>query len=236
MLIAKGSMPTSGASLRMAEEIPRQSLRVPSADHEVEMRDAELILPLPATVISSVTSVRSTLLASSLQAVRERSLVDAYTRALPKRYHDQVLHTLAPVWLPIDAAMAHSRAMDSLRLPEDQVLMIGRSVGDRLQGTFLGTLARGARHAGVTPWSLAVKVERVWSRVFEGGAIGVVKLGPKDGLISIRGLPLLSVDYFRIGWRGVIGAGVEAVARRCYVREAKHSLSPGGIDFVVSWV
>lgn len=235
MLIGKGSISTSGASLRMAEEMPRQSQRAPSAGRDLGTHRAETIIPLPAIEISSVTSVRSTLLSSSLQAVRERSLDETYTRALPKRYHDQVLGTLAPVWLPIDVAMAHYRAMDSLALPEDQVLSIGRSVGDRLHGTFLGTIVRGARHAGITPWTLASKGERVWSRVFEGGAVGIVKLGPKDGLLSIRGLPLLSFDYFRVGLRGVICAGVEAVAQSCYVREKGYSLSPDGTDFLVSW-
>lgn len=236
VLIAKGGVSTSEAPLRMAGETPRQSMRVPRADHLVALPGAETILPLPERSITTVTSVRSTLLSSSLQAVRERSLVDAYTQALPTRYHDQVLRTLSPVWLPIDAAMAHYRAMESLRLSEDQVVAIGRSVGDRLHGTFLGTLVRGARHAGVTPWSVAGKVERVWSRVFEGGAIGVVKLGPKEALVSVRGLRLLSVDYFRAGFQGVLCAGVETIARKCYVRETGHALGPDEIDLVASWV
>jgi len=209
-------------------------MRVRRAVSDVD-RFADVIRPLPTAEFSPVTCVRSTLLASSLQAIRERGAVEAYTGALPLRYHDQVLRTLAPVWLPIDAALAHYRAVDSLCLPEDEVLNIGRSVGDRLHGTFLGTLIRGARHAGLTPWSVASKVERVWSRVFEGGAIGVKRLGPKEGMLSIRGLPLLAIDYFRIGCRGVICAGVECVARRCYVRETGRHLEPDGADFLISW-
>jgi hypothetical protein len=205
------------------------------AASEVDTRSAEVVRALPAAGVSPVTGVRSTLLASSLQAIRERGLVDAYTAALPQRHHDQVLRTLAPVWLPVDAALAHYKAVDSLRLSEEDVLSIGRGVGDRLHGTFLGTLVRGARHAGFTPWSIASKVDRVWSRVFEGGAIGVVKLGPKEGVLSIRGLPLLSVDYFRVGWRGVLCASVESVAHRCYVRETGRFAEPDGVDFLISW-
>ncbi len=227
-MIAKRSSTTSEAPWTTGQELPGQSMRV--------RRHAEVIVPLPETEIPTVTGVRSTLLSSSLQTIRERCLVETYTKALPQRYHDQVLRTLAPVWLPLDAALAHYRAMDSLGLPEDQVLSIGRSVGDRLQGTFLGTIVRGVRHAGVTPWSFAAKIDRVWSRVFEGGAVGVFKWGPKDGIVSVRGLPLLEIDYFRIALRGVFAAGIETVTQKCYVREKRSSLGSDGVDFAISWV
>ncbi len=233
-MTTKPDAPTAGWSFD-ADEVPGQSMRVPRAASRLDMRSAEIILPLPTTGISTVTSVRSTLLSSSLRAIRERGFIDAYTAALPQGYHDQVLRTLAPVWLPIDAALAHYKALDSLRMPEQEILSIGRSVGDRLHGTFLGTLVRGAHHAGFTPWSVAGKGDRVWSRVFEGGAIGMAKLGPKEGILSIRGLPLLAADYFRIGYRGVLAASVETVAQRCYVRETGRLVEADGVDFLVAW-
>jgi len=233
-MTAKINASTSSGPSSIEKEASGQSMRVRRST-PAQLRHAEVVIALP-TEIRTVSSVRSTLLASSLQVVRERSLIHAYTQALPRRHHDQVLRTLAPVWLPLDAALAHYQAMDSLGLSEEEVLSIGRSVGDRLHGTFLGTLVRGVAQAGLTIWSLAGKGDRVWSRVFDGGAVGVVKLGPKEGIMSIRGLPLLSINYFRVGWRGVLCASVEAIAQKCYVRERATSVSPDGIDFIVSWV
>jgi hypothetical protein len=51
-----------------------------------------------------------------------RALYDRHVEALPAVYHDTVLHTLAPTWLPIAAAMAHYEACQALGLSElDQV-------------------------------------------------------------------------------------------------------------------
>ncbi len=195
----------------------------------------EVVIPL-GTGVAPVSRVRSTLLGSSLQATRELGLLGRYKAALPLRYHEPVLHTLGAVWLPVSVAMAHYRAMDELELSDDEVMAIGRAVGNRLHGSFLGTLVRGAKHVGMTPWTLASKLDRVWSRVFDGGHIGVWKLGPKDGLIALRGLPLLQFHYFRVGWRGVVSTGVETIVSKCYAREAKTESSSDAVDLIVSWV
>lgn len=184
----------------------------------------------------AVDRVRSTLLASSLHAIRERDLFDRYQVLLPERYHEQVIHTLAPVWLPIEVAVAHYNAVDALQLDDRTVYEIGRSVGDRLQGTFLGTIARGAQRSGVTPWAILNKMDRVWGRIFEGGGgCAVFKLGPKEARAEVRGLPLVRCAYFRQGFRGVLAGGLEVIARKCYVnlQDSKHH---DGLNFVVSWV
>jgi hypothetical protein len=194
----------------------------------------KIVRPLPTSGTTCVNAVRSTLIASSLQAIRERGLFDQYAARLPARYHEHVIQTLAPTWLPIDVAMAHYQAADALELEDVEVLTIGRAVGERIQGSFLGTLIRGAAHAGVTPWTIVGKLDRMWSRVFDGGEISVSKLGPKDGRLSVRGLPLIEIDYFRIGWRGVLAVGVETIARKCYVREERHNAHD--LDLLVCWV
>jgi len=233
-VVDKARTATARAEARH-EQVARQPLPVRRTSAVVE-KHTEVVLPPSERPTSTVIAVRSTLLASSLQAVREASLLDAYTRALPSRYHEEVLHTLSPVWLPLATAMAHYQAMDSLGLSEEDVLRIGRNVGGRLHGTFLGTLIRGVREVGFTPWSIAGKLDRVWSRVFEGGAVSVTKLGPKEARMSMRGLPLLEYAYFRVGLRGVLSSSIETFTQKCYVRESGPRPGPHAIDFVLSWV
>lgn len=203
---------------------------------DAALRSSEIVSSYGAGDITTVVGVRSTLLAASTQAVRECGLYDAYVAALPQRYHEQVLGTLTPVWLPLEVAMAHYQALDSMALPEDQLVSIGYSVGGRLQGAYLSTLARGVKHARVNLWALSGKLGGLWDRVFEGGGMAVEKLGPKDAQVALRGLPLLQSRHFRVGFRGVIRQGIEALTNRCYVREIPARPNSDAVDFLASWV
>jgi hypothetical protein len=77
---------------------------------------------------------------------------EAYARLLGDPWRDLPSRAIAGLWLPIDAGLAHYRACDALGLSTLEQVAIGREVGDRIHGTFLGTMVRAARGAGVTPW------------------------------------------------------------------------------------
>jgi hypothetical protein len=136
---------------------------------------------------------------------------DRYVALLDPAQRDVVLHTLAPTWLPLAAGIAHYRACDALKLDVHQLRNIGERVGDRIQGTFLKTLTRGVRAAGVTPWTLLSHFDRLWSRLFQGGSVELTRTGPKDVTIEVSAAVIPRFEYFRIGFSGVIRNGFKFV-------------------------
>jgi hypothetical protein len=184
--------------------------------------------------VAAVTGVRSTLLASSLKVAREAGLMARYRDALPSRYRDQTQQPIAPVWLPLEEAFIHYEAMNSLDLADEAVVRIGRWVGHRLEGAFLGAVERPGQ-SSIPPYPLQDKLDRVWSRLFDGGAIKVHGDESRDARVALRGLPLLEIPYFRASFRGVLSALIGSVATKCYVRELPLVQDRDAIDLLLSW-
>lgn len=175
--------------------------------------DQESIVALPA-VVSRMTTVRSTLLQSSLNTLRQRGHFERYVQLLDPRYREAILGSLAPEWLSIDIARAHYAACDALHMTPTELLEIGEEVGNRIQGTFIGTIVRRARAVGLTPWVALSQIGRLWERLFEGGAVALIKVGPKDALVDMRNLDLARYAYFRAAFCGVLVSGIKLGAGR----------------------
>jgi len=201
-------------------------------------RDAEVIIPFatPRDKLSPTTAVRSTLVASSLNRVREHGHLEAYTALLDPQWHDVIFHAVAGVWLPIAAGLAHYRACDDLNLPAAEQLDIGREVGDRIQGTFLGSMVRAAKGVGVTPWGAMAYSGRLYSRLFDGGGISVTKVGPKEARVEIAQNVLTGVGYFRSGLRGLYQVAIELFCAKAYVVDAARATSHDSCTMKISWV
>lgn len=163
---------------------------------------------LPPKVVP-VSAVRSTLIQSSLNTLRKRGHFERYLATIDPQHKATLLETLAPEWLPIEAASAHYTACDALALSAAELQEIGEDVGERIQGTFLGTLVRKARSVGLTPWVLLGQFPRLWERLMQGGAVGLTKVGPKDCSVDIRGLGLNDFAYFRAAFCGVVASGIK---------------------------
>ncbi|MCS6760213.1 MAG: hypothetical protein MO852_15755 [Candidatus Devosia euplotis] len=198
------------------------------------MKQREVLTEVARTG-ASVTKVRSTLLASSLQSLQEHGLGDAYRAVLPTEHQHIFTETVAMGWLPVDLAVAHYRACDTLGLTPQQIREVGASVGMRVQGSFLGTVARGAARAALTPWTLLARGDRVWERVFVGGGTTVYRDGPKDASVDIFDIPLCPSPYFRIGFSGVFQQGLAAVCRSMQVRTQWQERDPHQMTLRISW-
>jgi hypothetical protein len=111
-----------------------------------------------------------------------------------------------------------------LGLPVNDQLAMGRKTGDRVNGTLLGTIARLAHTAGVTPWTLIEQLPRFWQRGFDGGDIAHEKLGPKEARITIREQPLMRYAYFRVGLAGTAEAQLKPFCARAFVRVERYDL------------
>ena len=196
----------------------------------------EVVVPWPEGSQFLATHVRSTLLTSSVLSLQQRGHFERYCELLAPEHREAVLETMAPTWLPIEDAMAHYAACEALDLPPTEVLAMGSAVGDRIQGTFLGQLAKTARGLGANPWTALGHFNRLYDRLFQGGGVQIVKVGPKDARGDIRNLSLMRYAYFRGAFVGVIGAAASLFARKSFTREVPGSVTETSASFSHSWV
>jgi hypothetical protein len=184
-----------------------------------------------------VTAVRSTLIQSSLNTLRKRGHFERYLGLLDVQHKATLLETLAPEWLSMEAATAHYAACDALALSQGELQEIGEDVGERIQGTFLGTLVRKARSVGLTPWILLGQFQRLWERLMQGGGVCLLKVGPKDCSVDVRGLALCDYAYFRAAFCGVVASGIKLGAGKA-VSVRSHGTGGYGQRCVLksSWV
>lgn len=202
------------------------------------MPPREVLVPLsaPRGTIAPVTLVRSTLLVSSLRSIRSRGHFDRYLALLPSAHHETIRSAIAGVWLSMDLAVAHYHACDGLGFTPEEQVEIGREVGMAIQGTFLGTIVKMAKGAGVTPWALFSQYQKLWDRLLTGGAIEVTKLGPKEIVVECVNLPLVTIPYFRTAFRGVNVGGCELFSSKVYASEVPALTSGTSLGIRVAWV
>jgi hypothetical protein len=195
-------------------------------------------LPLPGVPshLGAASAARSTLVTTSIQSLRKRGLYDSYVQRLGDAHRENLVTTVAGVWLPIGAAIAHYEACDAMGLDAGEQLEIAMEVGDRVHGTFLGMMVRMARTAGVTPWPALAQSARLYGRLFCGGGIAVTATGPKDARVELVGNALCAVEYFRVGVRGVYQAALQLFCRRVTTFELPLRRAPHAMAIRISWV
>jgi hypothetical protein len=190
----------------------------------VPQGDADVILAMPARV-TPVTHARSTLIMASIESVRKRGQFAEYESALAPEHKEVLLHAFAGQWFPLEVALAHYAACDSLGLSADQHYHAGRSTFEGSRGTLLGTAVRMARGAGITPWNALPLLDRFWARGCNGGGVSCTRTGPKDAIVDVVQCGLFASPYFRNGLRGLFAALVELFSTRAYVTERRSTAS-----------
>ena len=204
-------MASSDDDRRPPTSTPRQS---------VAPTGGTVVIALPRPV-PRATHVRGTLLLSSLHSLRHARHHAAYMRALPVREHDAILSLTGATWLPLALAEAHYAACDTLGLREDDVVRLGDRVSQVSQGTLLSTFVKGAKGADVSPLTLFAQVDRMYSRAWQGSAMGVTSVGPKELRVEVVGNPCARFHYFRHGLRGMASNVAGLLSRTCHVRERR---------------
>lgn len=174
------------------------------------------------------------MLLSSVRSLRSRGLFERYLERLPRPMHEPILGAVAGTWVDLDIATAHYRACDALNLGVSDQLAMGGAVGDAVNGTFLRTLVQIARTAGVTPWTCLKQYTKLWERIFDGGDVEVDKLGPKEALVQMHGLPLFSIPYIRVAVRGMHQTGFMLFCTKCYMTEL--GSTPTSLAYRAAWV
>lgn len=194
-------------------------------------------LTVPRSAVPLATHVRGTLLVSSLASARALGLEAQYFAALPPQRQDAIRSILATDWVPMDVAVDHYGAMDSLGLAPAKIAEMGRQTAMRIQGTYLKTIAMSLRVAGaVDPASILARTPALLERSFRGGTVAAWRTGPKDARCELLGIPALRSAYMRTGWLGAFEAGLEMVARKVHVAEIEKLRTPTSVAFSISWV
>ena len=194
----------------------------------------ELFITAPPTV-EPLRAVRSTLIISSIATLRDAGHGALYESALPAKHHPTILQSVAGMWIPLNAAIAHYEACDSLGLSTESIAEIGRDVGTRIQGTLLGTVARMAKGAGISPWTVLPQFPRFWSRAYDGGAVVGYRIGPKEARLEVHKAALCESRYFRLALCGVATSVLDMFCGKAYMRELAGKRPPGAALFRVQW-
>lgn len=194
-----------------------------------------LALPAPVDRIPIATKFRSTWLTSSLRALRARDLFPRYLAALPSEFHEAVLSSVAGTWLPMEVAMQHYAACDTLGLSPGELFDIGRETAVQVHATALSVAVRMARSAGASPWTIFAQLQRLWDRIWVGGAVGVLKAGPKEAITEIVSWPCARFAYTRGAMRGVLAGFCGLVTTRVYVTELARRCGPTTLGYRIAW-
>jgi hypothetical protein len=196
-----------------------------------------VLLPFPAARgrIKPVTMWRSTWVVSSIQTLRHRGYYDRYSALVPDEHRDAILMCVAGTWLPVMVARAHYEACEALGMSRADQVANGVAVGERAQGTVLGTVTRMATGAGVTPWTIVPHMQRLWERGADGGGNCVTRIGPKEGTIETVGCALFDVPYFRAAFGGVVLGIVRMFAREAYVHDQTPQYARGECVLRLQW-
>jgi hypothetical protein len=173
----------------------------------------------PAHAIPIVTQVRATTLPGSLRALEKRGLRAAYERNLPQSMQATVGQVFGAPWVDIDRALAHFLAIDGLGLPASEQAAMALEVVTPVQNALTSTIVRVSRGLGTTPWTFMPYAQRFWDRMCRGGDLSVERIGPKEVVTSMYGLPLFGSRYFRVAMRSSLQAGLMPWCIKVYVTE-----------------
>jgi len=193
------------------------------------------VLAFPARV-NPVRNVRSTLLMGTMATFKSAGHFEAYCSAIPPAHRDVLLRAVAGIWIPVDTAMAHYVACDSLNLSADEEAKLGGATFERVRGTLLGTMLQMANGVGVTPWTVLGQLQRFWYRAYDGAALQVVRLGPKEARLDLVQCPFADTHYHRNALRGLFRAVLRLFCQQAYVQERKGHRAPGTYSVRAQWV
>ena len=194
------------------------ALEIPSIDEDRGDASEREVLAFPST-LSPVRRARSTIIIDSMNVIRASPHKDAYLALLPPAHRDELLAAVAGSWMPVTTALAHYHACDALHLPVDEQFRNGLRTFKGGGATVFGTIAKLARGLGASPWTVLPHFQRFWERVYDGGGVSVVQLGPKEARIELVQFGLLESPYYRHALRGLVTGILESVCTKAYVVE-----------------
>jgi len=200
-----------------------------------EQEDAIVPFSFPRDLVPPVTHFRSAWLHSSLRSLRTQGLFDRYLSLLPPRLHETVLGSAIGVWLPVDIGLAHYTACEQLNLDASLQIAIGAEVAQRVHGTILSIAVKLVHEAGATPWTVLGQFGKLWGYIWQGGAAGVFKLGPKEARLEVVGWPCAKFGYCKNGVLGVTQGLIQLFCSKVYVRDVPRLCTSTSLGYRIAW-
>jgi hypothetical protein len=182
------------------------------------------------------THVRSTLIVSSMQALRTRGLLDAYVSHLDPSHRADLLSLIAGTWVPVEIALAHYRAAQRLGLDAPTIEAIGAEVGERINKSVLSVVVKMSKQVGVTPWTALGRAHRLRELTWKGSDVAVMKLGPKEARVDWVGIPCAAVPYYVTSLGGFLRALIQLFSSKAYARPVREECSASAVSYRISWV
>jgi hypothetical protein len=186
----------------------------------------------------NVTGLRAMLLQGRFKHLRAAGLYEEYFARLPGPHADIIVQTLASSWIPVETAIAHYVALDSLELSESQLARMAEPLGATLFETLFATMLRAARASGAEfgIWAGLSQADRVWNRMYNGGGCKITQVGPKDALFEINGVPFATSRAYRASHCGFLRGVIAMTARVCVVKAVPKESRSDRYTVALSWV
>lgn len=180
--------------------------------------------------------LRSTIVIASIDGLRRAQLFAEYQRHLAGSARVLLLESVAGEWMPIEVGMAHYKACDCLGLGAAAQFELGRDASARIGESFVGTASRLARQVGATPFAFFGQLHRFWDRAYDGGGLGLFRLGPKDAEFELVDFPLCASAFYRNALRGWAFGLASLFCSRLFVRELAQPRGPHSMALRAQWV
>jgi hypothetical protein len=193
------------------------------------------IVPLPATPLKTVRSVKGSLLYNSYRQIVESGHEAAYIHVAGEAFAAK-LRTVPPTgWVPIDVAREHYANVDAMHLAPSQIRELAENAVKKLNGIFLQTIARASRVLGADAETAFRYATKVWPRLYEGGAVAVERVAHGLATIHVHGLSLMAIPYFRLANGIFFRAVLKLLSDDVRVREAPHDPARAGYQYIAQW-
>jgi hypothetical protein len=186
----------------------------------------------------TVTHIRGSVLTASLENLRSANLYELYLSHLPSEQVAQITYSIAASWISVELAMAHCRALDAMGFSATTITQQGQQVGSSWGRMLYSTVLKTTRSlGGDVGWLVLRQSGRLMQRVYRGGGCTVLRVGPKDALFELHGLPLIRSPYFRAAHHASMRAVAQLLGGGSYVRPAQpRQAHPQRIATSFSWV
>lgn len=189
-----------------------------------------------------VTHLRGTLLVNVHQNLKELGVYDRYTDALSSQAREKLSSAIASSWIDIEFALEHYRMIDQiageLALTRQQLDAMATAVVTRTTDTFIGSMVRATRSAGIEAFAYVMRNnQRLWDRFYQGGGCLVVEHGPKELTLESYGNPLFELGMFRMGYGIYTRALTGFFCKTAVIKNARPSRQrPHAVATRFSWV
>jgi hypothetical protein len=153
-------------------------------------------------------------LQSSLAQIKASAHYARYSALLDPAVVEHIVSNLPMSWSPMELASAHYQACEDLMLSAKQVMDLAHGSSDQLSKTTLSSTVKRPYDPTVDVWTVMGALHRQWARLFQGGSIQVMKLGPRDMLFEQRAFVLPRYRYYQQAQLSAVKVGFEAVGAR----------------------